>query len=127
MHKASETLRFAVGEDHYKVVALSFGLASAPRVFTKVIAPILALLRQRGIAVVGYLDDLLLRAASASELEVSVSITSDPQTLGWLLNIQKSVMVMTRRLVYLGLILDSSEAKVCFPVEKLQTLRAAVR
>ena len=71
-------LRFAIGKDHYRFVALPFGLASAPRVFTKVLAPILALLRQQGIAIVGYLDNLL-RAASGSELEVDMSIAS--QTL----------------------------------------------
>lgn len=57
-------MRLAVGDAHYQFVALPFGLASAPRVFTKVLALVLALLRQRGIAIVGYLDNLL-RAASA--------------------------------------------------------------
>ena len=120
-------LQFAVREDHYQFVALPFGLASAPRVFTKVLAPILALLRQRGIAIVGYLDDLLLRATSSSELEESVSIAC--QTLrefGWVLNTQKSVLVPSQRLEYLGLILDSV-ARVFLPVKKLQSLRTAVQ
>ena len=73
-------------------MALPLGLASAPRVFTKVLAPILALLRQRGITIVGYLDDLLLSASSGSELEEDVSITCQTlQEFGWLLNLQKSV------------------------------------
>ena len=68
-------LRFAIGEDHFQFVALPFGLASAPQVFTKVLAPILALLRQRGMAIIGYLEDLLLQASSGSELEEDLSIT----------------------------------------------------
>ena len=113
MCKAPEI--FAVGEDHFQFVTLPFGLASAPRVFTKVLAPILALLRRRGIAIVGYLDDLLLRASSGSELEVDVSIACQtPREFGWLLNIQKSVLVPSQRLEYPELVLDSSEPRVFF-------------
>ena len=36
--KHQRFLRFAIGEDHFQFVALPFGLASAPRVFTKVLA-----------------------------------------------------------------------------------------
>ena len=93
--------------------------APAIGVLTKVLTPILALLRQRVIAIVGYLDDLL--RASGSELEENVSIAS--QTLrefGWVLNIQKSFSVPTQRLEYLGLIQDSLEAKVFLSLEKFQ-------
>ena len=121
-------LRFAIGEDHYQFVALPFGLASAPRVFTKVLAPILALLRQRGIAIVGYLDDLLLRASSGSELEEDVSITCRTlQEFGWFLNLRKSVLVPSQRLEHLGLVLDSGETKVFLPSQNLLTLQSAVR
>lgn len=104
-------------------MALPFGLASAPRVFTKVLAPIFALLRQRGISIVGYLDDLLLRAASAPELREDVAITMHTlQEFGWVLNLKKSVLVQTPQcLEYLGLLLDSVDARVFFPSDKLQT------
>ncbi|CAJ0964457.1 unnamed protein product [Ranitomeya imitator] len=42
-------LRFAIQEHHYQFTALPFGLASAPRVFTKVMAAVMAILRSKGI------------------------------------------------------------------------------
>ncbi|CAJ0931423.1 unnamed protein product [Ranitomeya imitator] len=39
-------LRFAVLEDHFQFTALPFGLATAPRVFTKVMAAVMAILGQ---------------------------------------------------------------------------------
>lgn len=60
LHFAFPTLCYR--DAHYQFIVLSFSLASAPLVFTKVLAPVLALLRQRGIAVINYLGDLLLQA-----------------------------------------------------------------
>lgn len=48
------------GQQAFLVCYLSFGLFMAPRVFTKVLAPILGLLHSQGIPIVGYLYDLLL-------------------------------------------------------------------
>ena len=53
-------LRFALGHRHFQFVALPFGLATAPRVFTKILAPVLANLRSQGILVMAYLDDLIV-------------------------------------------------------------------
>lgn len=56
-------------------MALPLDLASALRVFIKVLARVLALLLLWGISIVGYLDDLVLRAQSALDLERDLSIT----------------------------------------------------
>lgn len=45
-------LRFIFDGQLYQFLALPFGLSSAPRVFTKLIKPILAWLRERGIKIV---------------------------------------------------------------------------
>ena len=44
----------------YQYNALPFGLATAPRVFTKLLKPVLAHLRAKGLRIVAYLDDILL-------------------------------------------------------------------
>ena len=44
----------------FRVSCLPFGLASAPRVFTKLMKPVLSILRQRGICLIAYLDDFLI-------------------------------------------------------------------
>ena len=55
-------LRFLWKETLYEFACLPFGLASAPRVFTKIMKPVVGLLRQLGIRIVIYLDDMLIMA-----------------------------------------------------------------
>jgi len=43
---------------------LRFGLANASRVFAKLLKPVLSILRQRGIRLITYPDDILLMAPS---------------------------------------------------------------
>jgi len=57
-------LRFVWKETMYEFACLPLGLASAPRVFTKLMKPVVGLLRQLGIRLVVYLDDMLIMAQS---------------------------------------------------------------
>ena len=50
-------LRFVWDKEVYQFVSLPFGLASAPRVFTKLLKPGVSLLRHLGMRLVQYLDD----------------------------------------------------------------------
>ncbi|CAJ0936289.1 unnamed protein product [Ranitomeya imitator] len=77
-------LIFAIDQDHYQFVALPFGLTTAPRVFTKVMAATMDVLHSRGIVVFPYLDDLLIKAPTFKDCELSVSITIDTLSrMGW--------------------------------------------
>jgi hypothetical protein len=58
-------LRFEWNSNLYVFTCLPFGLSSAPRVFTKVMKPIVAELRSKGIKIVIYLDDLATLSHSA--------------------------------------------------------------
>ena len=57
-------LRFAWKNSLLEFCCLPFGLATAPRVFTKLMKPVVAALRQRGIRLIIYLDDILIMAES---------------------------------------------------------------
>ncbi|CAJ0924353.1 unnamed protein product [Ranitomeya imitator] len=57
-------LRFAVQEQHFQFIALPFGLTTTPRVFTKVMAAAVAILHTRGVVVLPYLDDILIKGPS---------------------------------------------------------------
>ncbi|KAJ1085492.1 hypothetical protein NDU88_005624 [Pleurodeles waltl] len=52
-------LRFVKGHEHYQFTVLPFGLTSAPRVFTKVMAVVAAHLPRLGVTVFPYHDDWL--------------------------------------------------------------------
>ena len=57
MHKAvRKYLRFVVNKQIYQFTCLPFGLATSPREFTKLLRPVVALLRQRGVRLHVYLD-----------------------------------------------------------------------
>ncbi|CAJ0955088.1 unnamed protein product [Ranitomeya imitator] len=57
-------LRFAIHDEHFQFTALPFGLATAPRVFTKVMMAIISILLYRCMVVLPYLDDLLIKGPS---------------------------------------------------------------
>ncbi|CAJ0962153.1 unnamed protein product [Ranitomeya imitator] len=117
-------LRFAIREDHFQFTALPFGLATAPRVFTKVMAAVMAILHSRGVVVLPYLDDLLIKGPSFQACESSVHITLDSLSrLGWLINLDKSSPVPSRRISFLGMILDTSRGLVLLPRSKVQALQ----
>lgn len=57
-------LKFILNGILYHYNAQIFGLASAPRVFTKIMKPVFAYLRQQGISSFYYIDDSLIEANS---------------------------------------------------------------
>ena len=57
-------LRFLWKETLWEFACLPFELASAPRTFTKIMKPVVATLRNLGIRLIIYLDDLLILADS---------------------------------------------------------------
>ncbi|CAJ0959037.1 unnamed protein product [Ranitomeya imitator] len=80
-------LRFVMQEDHFQFTALPFGLATAPRVFTKV----MAILHSRGVVVLPYLGRTFHQEVVYHACEASVRITLDTLSrLGWLINLDKS-------------------------------------
>ena len=48
----------------YRFQCLPFGLSSAPRVFTKTLKSALALLREMGVQLIAYIDNILILAES---------------------------------------------------------------
>ena len=59
-----EYFRFVIAGVVYQFRVLPFGLSTAPREFTKTLAPVLQLLRTQGVRVHAYLDDLIMLANS---------------------------------------------------------------
>ncbi|CAJ0951108.1 unnamed protein product [Ranitomeya imitator] len=111
-------LRFAIQEQHYQFTALPFGLASAPRVFMKVMAVVMSILRSKGILIIPYLGDLLVKGPSRWDCSQSLQITLDTLThLGWIINKEKSTLTPTQRLKFLGMEFDTIQAQVFLPKE----------
>ena len=69
VHPASRHfLRFVFRGQVYQFKALCFGLSTAPQVFTRVMAPVSAILHSLGIRMRRYLDDWLVQSSSRESL-----------------------------------------------------------
>ena len=110
VHPASRHfLRFMFRDTVYQFKALCFGLSTAPQVFTRVMAPVSAILHSLGIRMRRYLDDWLVQSTSRE------SLLGDLQTvlqlcheLGIVVNPQKSNLVPSQVVQYLGVVIDST-------------------
>ena len=76
-------LRFTLGPHHFHFQALTFGLAKWPRMFTKLLAPVVTVLQLQGVSIFPYLDDWLFTASSFSKAQqVTALVTSTLKDLG---------------------------------------------
>ncbi len=109
----------------YCFKVLCFGLASAPRVFTKVLKPLLALLCKQGIHIIVFLDDILIINDTAVGLEKDVAFcVTLLQLLGFVINFKKSALKPVQCLVFLGLTLDTMSLKLFVPTDKIADIMA---
>ena len=103
---------------------LPFGLSSAPRLFTKVLKPFVGSIRNKGIRLVIYLDDMAMiissRQLSSQEAAIVVQIL---ESLGFIINKEKSVLIPSQKIVFLGYVIDSVAITVSLPEEKLNKLK----
>ena len=60
-------LSFSWENVYYAFTCLPFGLSSAPRIFTKIMKPAIAVARSAGIRLVIFLDDILIMAPSVEQ------------------------------------------------------------
>jgi hypothetical protein len=117
-------LRFRWKGIAYQFICLPFGLAPAPRVFTKILKPVMAALRSRGVRVIIYLDDMLFLNEKREGLLADVKMASDLlQRLGFLINWEKSLPAPTQSLEFLGMILNSLSMAFILPSAKREKTR----
>ena len=80
-------LGFRWGDQNWQFRAMPFGLNVAPRIFTKLIAHVVAVMTKAGIWCLPYLDDLLIIAETREECLTKTQRAIDILTsLGWILN-----------------------------------------
>lgn len=68
-------LRFNFDNKFYEFKALPFGLCTAPYIFTKILKPVAQKLREKGIVLVIYIDDILIIARSENECKSNVNFS----------------------------------------------------
>ena len=107
----------------YKFISLCFGLSSSPRVFTKVLKPVFALFRSLGIRCSYYIDDSINMHREKQVCEANARFMYNKlDSLGYVINDEKSVLIASQRIKYFGFILDSVLFMVFLPDEKVQKI-----
>ncbi|XP_043992827.1 uncharacterized protein LOC122842751 [Gambusia affinis] len=116
-------LRFAFQGKCYEYLVLPFGLSLSPRVFVKCTEAAVAPLRQQGVRVATYIDDWLIAAPSLQEAADHTTLLSKHMLdLGFKINVEKSILFPCQRISFIGLFLDSAQARVKLTEERVKSL-----
>ena len=121
-----DLLGFTVAKSTYHFKALPFGLRPAPRLFTRLVACVAAFLRQRGLRLFCYLDDLLLAAESRDLLSRQLHfLLQTVQALDFLINWEKSELAPTWHPTFLGAAIDRPRQLARPSPDRVNTIMAA--
>ncbi|KZS19204.1 Uncharacterized protein APZ42_014437, partial [Daphnia magna] len=118
-------LRFKWKGRIFQFKCLAFGLAPAPRIFTKILKAVMGFLRKQGMRLIIYLDDILIlnrsKEGAAKDFKQVIDLLLQ---LGFLINWEKTVADPTQKLEYLGLMLDSCRLSFALPSAKALAVKS---
>lgn len=104
--------------------SLPFGIAVAPRIFTKLMKVPTALLRRLGIRMIIYLDDILIMNQSRNDILSDLStVLTTLEGLGFLINKKKSIMEPSQTMEFLGYTVKSTLLTLSLPREKVTKIK----
>ena len=106
-------LRFCYKAQVFQFTSLPFGLATAPQVFTMIVKEVKLMALSRGLRIHQYLDDWLIRSQSQEEAQVNTqAVVELTQSLGWIINQEKSELKPTQVFSFVGYEYDLDSALV---------------
>ena len=118
-------LRFLARGNVYQFSALCFGLSIAPQVFTRVMAPVSAILHSWGIRMRRYLDNWLVQSSSRDSLLRDLRVVLGLcRELGIVVNHEKSHLIPSQVVQYLGVVIDSRSFRASPSSERVAKLRS---
>ena len=114
--------------NYFKFTVLPFGISSACNVFTKFLRPLVKKWREIGIKIVLYLDDGIIVNENRERLLKQISIVrNDLLSAGIVVNEEKSCGIPTRRLEWLGIVIDLTSYEFLAPSEKIECVKNSIR
>ena len=121
-------LCFQFQDQMFQFCVLLFGLNDAPRAFTKTLKPPVGSLRSLGFKLVVYLDDIIL-AASTRDLCIyqGQTLIKTLENLGFVINLEKSDLVPSQVVLFLGFVVDSKKMSFSLPDSKIQSIRLSAQ
>ena len=117
-------LRFMWKGESFHFTFILQGLTSAPRIFTKLLKPVLSHLWKLGIAILYYIDDCISVASSVAELCNNVTYALQLfDALGLTINVQKPVLTPTQEIEFLGIVLNSVSMTATLPSRRREHIK----
>ena len=112
----------------YQFTCLPFGLTSAPRTFTMVLKPTAGILRKMGIRIILYLDDMLIMNSTfKGAREDILTLKCILESLGFLINLEKSIFIPVQVIEFLGIFEDSTNMRFLLPEENVAAIQKECR
>jgi hypothetical protein len=119
-------LKFCWKGNLFAFTCLPNGLASAPRLFTKITKPVYSTLRKMGHENCSYIDDSFLQGQNVPECRLNVIDTVNiTRQSGFVIHPKKSVFEPTQTLTYVGFILSTIDMLIRLTPQKIEKLKAA--
>lgn len=121
LHPDSKPLTtFQFDGKRYSYNVLPFGLSSSPRIFSKMLKPVITSLRCQGIKISAFLDDLFICGSNPELVSTNARITLDTlQRLGFNPNFAKSNLFPSQEIEHLGYIWNSTTMSLSLPLSKI--------
>ena len=124
-------LGFAYKQKFYCYNVLVFGLSCSPYYFNKTLRPVVTYLRQQGLRISLYVDDWILMSQQQFITDHKDLLLHTLSDLGLTVNYDKSVLIPTTVIEYIGFIIDSigpnNTPWIKIPVKKLNKLKKDIR
>ena len=120
-------LRFVFDGTLFEFTCLPFGLCTSSYIYSKILRPVITMLRSNGIRVTNYLDDFVIFGKSQNDCQQNLHhVTEHLTRLGFLINLEKSQIIPDVACKYLGVIINSTEMKLYLTVEKKNKIKVLV-
>lgn len=108
----------------YQFLALPFGFGPAVRIFTNVLKAPFKVLRGAGHVSVVYIDDSYLQGDTYESCQRNITATvSLLSSLGFTVHPNKSILVPTQCMVFLGFVLNSAQMTIALSEERVIKLK----
>ena len=114
-------LRFVWRDLLYEFTSLPNGLAACPRIFTRLLKPIFAYLSKLGFVLFPYIDDSFIIADTKQKCDRAArTLSSIFIRCGFTLNLEKSFLEPSTKIIFLGFWLDSKNMQVSLTQDKME-------
>jgi len=118
-------LKFKHNDRLYKFVVLPNGYTGGPRKFTKAMKPPLAKLRKNKVSIADYIDDLLTMDSDFQNCLGNVhKVNKLLDELGFIIHPEKSIFIPSRRIEFLGHIINTVSMNITLTREKKEKIES---